>query len=175
MKKITLPTISGLIALLIAFSAGLVLGTWIVPDSHIYQGDKGEVAQASLEVPAKNCLRPEINYDNFIILLNEYRLELGLNQLSYDPVLTQHAEVRLSEIKDLPKVTHQTKAERPANMYWTELLYRDTSNTETACDYMRKFKESPTHNSGLIDPKYDKHGIATDGDTVVILEGLYSK
>lgn len=133
---------------------------------------------------AQACKRPVNERDSYLILVNEYRLEKGLKTLSSVKNLGEFAKARVEENYESRRSTHDSdlggfwnwqskNIDRAAwfNPSHVGELVGKIGEHDNACGMMEWFKNSPTHNAGLIDPEVTRMGIATKENYVVIVLG----
>ncbi len=109
----------------------------------------------------------------FTAFTNSYRKEKGLNELSYEPTLTNIAQLRAEEIAANPDLWKNSKPgdHKTANgkLLWDiykengydylvagENLAKEYPSLEKAFEALKK---SPTHHANLINPKFQDLGI----------------
>ena len=97
--------------------------------------------------------------DALVAKTNEYRTELGLNELSVTQELIDAAEVRA---KELPARWSHT---RPDGSDWytvnDQIMYGEnlSKGYDTADEIMTAWKESPAHNDNLVNNQFNQIGI----------------
>lgn len=115
----------------------------------------------------------EINIDNVVALMNEYRAEQGLQPLRADERLTKAAHDRVRHMEDLGYWSH-TAPDGMSPFVW--LMARDyaystaaenlASGFETARILVESWMESPGHRDNIMTPEFTDCGIAIiDGTT----------
>lgn len=97
--------------------------------------------------------------DELVAKTNEYRVELGLNELSVTQGLIDAAEVRA---KELPIRWSHT---RPDGSDWytvnDQIMYGEnlSKGYDTADEIMTAWEESPAHNDNLVNNQFNQIGI----------------
>lgn len=133
---------------------------------------------------AQACKRPVNERDSYLILVNEYRLEKGLETLSSVRNLEEFAKARVEENYESERSTHDSnlggflewQSKNIDESEWTKVSYAGElvgviGAGGDACRMMQTFKNSPTHNNGLLTPDVTLMGIATKENYVVIILG----
>ncbi len=165
------------ILLVLSFSAGYSLRSYEVRQEYNWL-NTGYAALTPIQ-PTSTCDRPEIEFDNVLIKVNEYRLENKQKELGVSLTLSKYAQARAEEIESTGNYNHQTtlgdfrtwekknatKEERYDLKGYGELLVRERTDT---CQSIEAFKVSPTHNASLLDQKYSLIGVGVKNSTVVL-------
>ncbi|OQB05243.1 MAG: Cysteine-rich secretory protein family protein [bacterium ADurb.Bin212] len=121
-------------------------------------------------------LRKDLTRDNFLILINEYRLENNLPIFKTVVDLDNYAQFRANEMFTNQVMTHTTKASfsnwQKENgdklIKFSSIGENIGSRTDSACGMMEAWKSSPTHNLNLLSKEYQFIGIAVEGDFIAI-------
>ncbi len=166
MKKVISFLFKGLLLFgVILFLLGI--GLYVGIQAPFWFSDEG-TTDAEANVLQDNCKRREINRDNILVLVNEYRLEKGLEMFYGSDSLDKYAQARAEENAENEESTHNTnignywdwaKNNRQIPENYTSVSELVVVDGVSACHAIDKFKSSPTHNAGLIDPKASTIGI----------------
>lgn len=92
--------------------------------------------------------------------MNEYRKELNLKSLQYDPTMQNYADIRAKEISILfghTRPNGESSIPGPGRKYHGEILLYGGSRVARA---VPAWKNSPQHNAIMIDPKYTRFAVA---------------
>ncbi len=115
----------------------------------------------------------EINAENVLALMNEYRGEAGLAPLRADARLTQAAEDRMRHMEESGYWSHESP-DGLSPFVWMSARDYDYSGAaenlaagfETARFLVESWLESPGHRANILSAEYDDCGIAIiDGAT----------
>lgn len=118
--------------------------------------------------------------DNIAIKINEYRIENGLNALYYNSYLKEMAGESLSiSCQNGEKISGHDgyrkiiDSGKLSSLYTGEVLY--SSDNPTAFGAVESWKQSPTHNSIVIDKKYEYFGVSVIGNCAGVIFGNMSQ
>lgn len=125
---------------------------------------------ALLLFPVASFASP-ITSENILESVNKERSKAGLSVLEHDTVLDMAAQAKLEEMKSRGYFGHKnpnSNLDFSKFLPWSknrgEILARDF---KTSKQVINAWMKSPTHKHAILNPVYNKTGIATSGSWVV--------
>lgn len=129
---------------------------------------------AVVPLPAKSQAGPEITAANIIVLVNDERIDAGLQPLKENPTLDAIAAAKLADMEAKGYFAHYSPTGTGPRDWLLNGGYNYQWGGENLARYYHSSQEtvaawmlSPLHKANILKPEYTETGVAVSGNVVV--------